>query len=120
MKGISLRFCARILITVRLVVFGLPLLIAILNWLWPLPLPLGQKGIAAALYHYRARLSSGSVFAPEFPRPVIILFNWAFGAIAFLILFKIALDIGALLIALVTWQPVHIPVAARVDVGRYP
>ncbi|KON63410.1 hypothetical protein KOEU_31200 [Komagataeibacter europaeus] len=56
----------------RLVVFGLPLLIVILNWLWPLPLPLGLKGVAAALvvvaalYHYWSRLSSGSIFAPEF------------------------------------------------------
>ncbi|MBL7234528.1 metallophosphoesterase [Komagataeibacter oboediens] len=107
----------------RLVVFGLPLLVVILNWLWPLPLPLGLKVIAAALvvvaalYHYWSRLSSGSVFAPEFPRPVVILFNWAFGAIAFLMLFQIALDIGALLVALVTWQPVRISVAARAAVG---
>ncbi|AZV37626.1 metallophosphoesterase [Komagataeibacter xylinus] len=107
----------------RLVVFGLPLLVVILNWLWPLPLPLGLKVIAAALvvvaalYHYWSRLSSGSIFAPEFPRPVIILFNWAFGAIAFLMLFQIALDIGALLVALVRWQPVRIPVGARAAVG---
>lgn len=107
----------------RLVVFGLPLLVVILNWLWPLPLPLGLKMFAAALmivaalYHYWSRLSSGSVFTPEFPRPVIILFNWAFGAILFLTLLQIALDFGALLVALVTWQPVHIPVSARGAVG---
>lgn len=107
----------------RLVVFGLPLLVVILNWLWPLPLPLGLKMFAAALvvvaalYHYWSRLSSGSVFTPEFPRPVIILFNWAFGAILFLTLLQIALDFGALLVALVTWQPVHIPVSAREAVG---
>ncbi|MCE2563728.1 metallophosphoesterase [Komagataeibacter sp. FNDCF1] len=107
----------------RLVVFSLPLLVVILNWLWPLPLPLGLKGLAAALvvvaalYHYWSRLSSGSVFAPEFPRPVVILFNWAFGAIAFLTLFQIALDLEALLVALVMWQPVHIPLAARMVAG---
>ena len=61
----------------RLVVFGLPLLVVILNWLWPLPLPLAAKMlgsvlvIVAALYHYWSRLSSGSVFAPEFPRPFV-------------------------------------------------
>ncbi|GAN87654.1 metallophosphoesterase [Komagataeibacter intermedius] len=107
----------------RLVVFGLPLLVVILNWLWPLPLPLGLKIPAAALvviaafYHYWSRLSSGSIFAPEFPRPVVILFNWAFGAIGFLTLLQIALDLGALLVALVTWQPVQIPVGARAVVG---
>ncbi|PHY95068.1 metallophosphoesterase [Acetobacter pomorum] len=107
----------------RLVVFGFPLLVVILNWLWPLPLPLGLKMFAAALmivaalYHYWSRLSSGSVFTPEFPRPVIILFNWAFGTILFLTLLQIALDFGALLVALVTWQPVHIPVGARGAAG---
>ncbi|ARW11523.1 metallophosphoesterase [Acetobacter ascendens] len=107
----------------RLVVFGLPLLVVILNWLWPLPLPLGLKitaaalVVVAALYHYWSRLSSGSVFAPEFPRPIVILFNWAFGTILFLTLLQIALDFSALLVALVTWQPVHIPVGARVAVG---
>jgi len=107
----------------RLVVFGLPLLVVILNWLWPLPLPLGVKVIAAALvvvaalYHYWSRLSSGSVFAPEFPRPFIILFNWAFGAILFLTLLQIGLDLGALMMALATWQPVHISVGARETIG---
>ncbi|WP_082247067.1 metallophosphoesterase [Acetobacter ascendens] len=107
----------------HLVVFGLPLLVVILNWLWPLPLPLGLKitaaalVVVAALYHYWSRLSSRSVFAPEFPRPIVILFNWAFGTILLLTLLQIALDFGALLVALVTWQPVHIPVGARVAVG---
>lgn len=107
----------------RLVVFGLPLLVVILNWLWPLPLPLGLKILAAtlvivaALYHYWSRLSSGSVFAPEFPRPLVILFNWAFGAILFLTLLQIALDLGALGVALATWQPLHVSVGAREAVG---
>lgn len=107
----------------RLVVFGLPLLIVILNWLWPLPLPLGVKLIAAALvvvamfYHYWSRLSSGSIFAPEFPRPVVVLFNWALGAILFLTLFQIGLDLGAVMIALATWQPLHISLGARETIG---
>lgn len=107
----------------RLVVFGLPLLVVILNWLWPLPLPLVLKFIAAALvvvamfYHYWSRLSSGSIFAPEFPRLVIILFNWALGAILFLTLFQIGLDLGAVIIALATWQPLHISVGARETIG---
>jgi uncharacterized protein len=107
----------------RLVIFGLPLLVVILNWLWPLPLPVGLKGlvaalvVVAALYHFWSRLSSGSVFAPEFPRSLVILFNWAFGAILFLTLFQIALDVGSLARALVSWQAVHISAEAREAVG---
>ena len=107
----------------RLVVFAIPLLVVILNWLWPLPLPLGLKVVAAglivvaALYHYWCRLSSGSVFAPEFPRPLIIAFNWAFGTLLFLTLFQLGLDLCALLIALVRWEPVHISTLARLGVG---
>ncbi|MBB2203411.1 metallophosphoesterase, partial [Gluconacetobacter tumulisoli] len=95
----------------------------ILNWLWPLTLPLWLKVPAAILllvasqYHFWSRLSSGSVFAPEFPRPLVILFNWAFGAILFLALFQIALDLVALMTALVRWRPVHIPDGARETAG---
>nr|WP_244974263.1 metallophosphoesterase [Gluconobacter cerinus] len=121
--GVSWCFHARRLIAVRLVVFGLPLLVVILNWLWPLPLPLAAKMlgsvlvIVAALYHYWCRLSSGSVFAPEFPRLFVVLFNWGFGAILFLTLFQIALDVGALVFALAEWQPVHISASAREAIG---
>jgi predicted MPP superfamily phosphohydrolase len=70
--------------------------------LWPLSLPLWGKGTLAILlliasqYHLWSRLSSGSVFAAEFPRPIIIAFNWAFGAIIFLALLQISLDLGML------------------------
>ena len=36
------------------------------------------------------------MFAPEFPRPVVIAFNMAFGAIFFLVVMQIALDLAAL------------------------
>ena len=42
----------------------------------------------ASQYHLWSRLSSGSVFEPEFPRPVVIPFNCAFGAIIFLALLQ--------------------------------
>ncbi|MFW7268184.1 metallophosphoesterase [Gluconacetobacter sp. Hr-1-5] len=104
-------------------IFALPCLIVILNWLWPLALPLWVKMPAAILllvasqYHFWSRLSSGSVFAPEFPRPLVILFNWAFGAMLFLALFQIALDLGALATALVRWRSVPIPDGAREAAG---
>jgi predicted MPP superfamily phosphohydrolase len=37
------------------------------------------------------------VFSPEFPRPVVAIFNWAFGAIVLLALLQLALDVGLLL-----------------------
>lgn len=104
-------------------VFGVPMLVVILNWLWPLPLPVAVKicgallVVVAGFYYDWCRLSSGSMFAPEFPRPLIILFNWAFGSIVLLTLFQIALDLGALMVALATWQPVSISTNARVFAG---
>lgn len=65
---------------------------------WPLPLKLGLTVLllGASQYHLWSRLSSGSVFAPEFPRPVVILFNGAFGALALATPMLLALDAAAL------------------------
>ena len=52
-------------------------MVVVTRFVWPLHLPLSVKCVAALLparsglpYHLWSRLSSGSVFAPEFPRPV--------------------------------------------------
>jgi hypothetical protein len=56
---------------------GLPLLLVVTRFVWPLHLPLSVKCVAALLllvasqYHFWSRLSSGSMFAPEFPRPIV-------------------------------------------------
>ncbi|KAB7649057.1 metallophosphoesterase [Polymorphobacter fuscus] len=70
--------------------------------------------LAASQYHFWSRLSSGSVFAPEFPREIVILFNWAFGAILLLAVLQLLLDAGALAAALAKRRMVGIP-----DVARY-
>ena len=69
--------------------------------------------IAASQFHLWSRLSSGSVFAPEFPRAVVILFNWAFGALLLLAVFQLILDLGALLTMLVRQTMVREPAALR-------
>lgn len=69
--------------------------------------------LVAAQYHLWSRLSSGSVFAPEFPRAVIILFNWAFGAILLLAAFQVLLDLGALATALAKQRLVRVPDGVR-------
>jgi predicted MPP superfamily phosphohydrolase len=53
--------------------------------------------LVGAQYHLWSRLSSGSVFAPEFPRPLVIIFNWMFGAIIILALLQLLIDAAVLL-----------------------
>lgn len=65
-------------------------------------MPFFLKGVIAVLlliasqYHLWSRLSSGSVFSPEFPRAIVIGCNWAFGAILLLAVFQLILDAGML------------------------
>lgn len=72
------------------------------RFIWPLELPLSIKIVVAVLalvalqFHRWSKLSSGSIFSPEFPRPVVALFNWAFGGIVLLVLLQLLLDGGLL------------------------
>lgn len=101
------------------VVFAVPALFVLARWLWPLPLPIWAKipagvlMLAASQFHLWSRLSSGSVFAPEFPRMVVILFNWAFGALVLLAVFQLVIDLGALLTMLVRREVIREPAALR-------
>ena len=69
--------------------------------------------LVASQYHLWSRLSSGSVFAPEFPRMIIILFNWAFGAMVLLAVLQLLLDLGALAAMLMHRAKVSVPDEAR-------
>lgn len=95
----------------------------ITRFLWPLSLPLPVKGAVAILllfcsqYHFWSRLSSGSVFSPEFPRWIVIAFNWAFGAIAMLAVFTLLLDATTLLVMVVDRHAVSVPDVVRYAVG---
>jgi hypothetical protein len=61
--------------------FSLPTLYVLARFVWPLPWAPGAKVtlaailLAASQYHLWSRLSSGSVFSPEFPRTLVLLFN---------------------------------------------
>lgn len=97
--------------------FSLPYVIVLVRWLLPLPIS-GRTKLAGAVvlalasqYHLWSRFSSGSVFSPEFPKSLIILFNWAFGAMLLLAVFQLLLDVGVLVVALV--QRRRVPIAAR-------
>ncbi len=97
----------------------MPALVVLARWLWPLPLPLWAKVPAALMmlgasqFHLWSRISSGSVFAPEFPRAVVILFNWAVGALLLLAVLQLVLDVGALLTMLVRREVVREPAGLR-------
>jgi uncharacterized protein len=97
--------------------------LVVTRFIWPLQLPLWVKGVLAVLvlvasqYHFWSRLSSGSVFSPEFPRVLIILFNWAFGAIILLALMQLVLDGATLLAMLVHGGRVSVPDDVRYAIG---
>jgi hypothetical protein len=94
-------------------------MVVVTRWLWPLSFPLVVRiGLALTLllasqFHLWSRLSSGSVFAPEFPRVVVILFNWAFGTIVLLCVLQLLLDLGTLVAMLIQRGRVSVPDAAR-------
>ena len=85
-------------------IFGLPWLVVTVRFLQPLPWHWSVKLLIAALllvvsqYHYWSRLSSGSVFAPEFPRPVVIGFNLLLGTLLLLFVLQLTADLAALLV----------------------
>ncbi len=86
-------------------------------------LPLWAKIAASVLlllasqYHYWSRLSSGSVFAPEFPRPLVVAFNWMTGAILLLAVLQLVLDAGTLVAMLAVRHVVGVPDDVRYAVG---
>ncbi len=84
-------------------IFGLPAVYVVASVLGPLPWPLIVKlGVAVAIlaasqFHYWNRLSSGSIFSPEYSRSLVILFNWTIGAMVLLAAVQAVVDLGSLL-----------------------
>lgn len=103
--------------------FSLPCLYVVLRFIWPMPWTRVAKVsvvlllILASQYHLYCRFSSGSVFSPEFPRGVVMLFNWAFGAILLMAVLQIIVDLGALLTMLIRRQSLTIPANVRYGLG---
>ena len=129
-------------------IFGLPACYVVARVLWPLPWPVAPKLLlaaailAASQFHYWNRLSSGSIFAPEYPRVLVILFNWSIGAVLLLAVLQVLLDVvslgsrllpgagwaipqawlyGAaslamLVAAVATWQAVRVPPLKDVEI----
>lgn len=71
-------------------------------WSWELKVLLALVLLIGSQYHYFSWLSSGSVFAPEFPRPLVIGFNVLFGTILLLAVFSLAIDATSLVVLALT------------------
>lgn len=103
--------------------FSLPWLIVATRFIGPLPWPWWVKVLLAVFllfasqYHLFSRFTSGSVFAPEFPRPLVIAFNLFFGAIVLLAAMQVVLDIVSILIFAVTWSFPVVPPEVRYTMG---
>ena len=101
----------------------MPCLVVVARFVWPLHLPISVRLAAAVVlvvasqFHFWSQLSSGSVFAPEFARPVVILFNWAFGAMLLLAPMQLLLDAGTLITMLIHGGSVSVPDGARYGLG---
>ncbi|OUM08470.1 metallophosphoesterase [Pseudomonas syringae] len=105
------------------VMFSLPCLYVIVRYLWPMPWTLSARMAVAGLlvlasqYHLYCRFSSGSVFSPEFPRGIVMLFNWAFGAILLLAVLQIIVDLGTVLTMLIRRRWLTVPAKLRYSIG---
>lgn len=105
------------------VVFSMPCLYVITRFVWPMPwAPAAKIAVAllmllASQYHLLSRISSGSVFSPEFPRYLVMLFNWAFGAVLLVAVLQIVVDLGTLRMALIRQNLVTVPAGLRYGIG---
>lgn len=101
----------------------LPLAYVAIRFVLPLSLPIWATLASVTVlavgsqFHLWNRLSSGSVFAPEFPREVVIVLNVLFGLLLFLAAFQLALDVGAGILGLGRGSWVTITPATRLAVA---
>ncbi|MGV1870362.1 metallophosphoesterase [Agrobacterium rosae] len=104
-------------------IFGIPWLVVVarfiqpLPWVWSVKIALGLILLVASQYHLINRLSSGSVFSPEFPRPLIIAINVLMGTILLLAMFQIALDVVSIIITPFKGHFPAVPVGVRYAMG---
>ncbi len=104
-------------------ILGFPWLVVLVRFILPLPWIWPAKALLAGLLLLASqqvllnRISSGSVFAPEYPRPLIIVLNFLFGATLLLAVFQIALDAVLAVLALVQGQFLAVPAEIRHAIG---
>lgn len=103
------------------VMFSMPCLYVLIRFIWPMPWALSSRLVAMLLlllgsqYHLYSRFSSGSVFSPEFPRPVVMLFNVVFGTILLIAVLQVIVDVATVLAMLIRRK--RLGIAPRVRYG---
>ncbi|MDQ0564138.1 putative MPP superfamily phosphohydrolase [Rhizobium mesoamericanum] len=104
-------------------VLGLPWLVVVIRfiqplpWIWPAKAMLAGVLLIASQHLVFNRISSGSIFAPEYPRPLIVAFNFLFGATVLLAVFQIALDVLSLIPLLLNGHFPVVPPMVRYVMG---
>ncbi|KEQ05279.1 metallophosphoesterase [Pseudorhizobium pelagicum] len=104
-------------------IFGVPWLIVAarfilpLPWSWALKIALAVLLLLVSQYHWFSRLSSGSVFSPEFPRPLILAFNLLLGAMLMLAVFQLVLDAVSLVLLAIKGSFPVVPAGVRYAIG---
>jgi len=104
-------------------IFGVPWLIVAarfilpLPWSWALKIALAVVLLLVSQYHLFSRLSSGSVFSPEFPRPLILAFNLLLGAMLMLAVFQLVLDAVSLVLLAIKGSFPVVPAGVRYAIG---
>lgn len=104
-------------------VFGLPCAYVVARFVLPLAWPAWATVaivvflVTGSQFHLWSRLSSGSVFSPEFPRIFVLAANVAFGTILFLALLQLAVDVVALAFSVAREAWVTIPTFLRLLIG---
>lgn len=95
----------------------------LLRFVLPLPWSVTAKILVAIVllvvsqFHLWSRLSSGSVFAPEMPRAIVIGFNVGFGAIVLLAVFQLTADVLRLPALLIGQGGFAVPAGVRYGMG---
>jgi len=67
---------------------------------WPrwAKISFGVLLLIGSQHHLYSRIAFGSMFLPEFPQPIVVAINVAFGVIFFLVWFQLAYDLIGLLL----------------------
>lgn len=105
------------------VILGLPWLVVVsrfllpLPWFWSAKIAIAVLLLVASQHLQINRLSSGSVFDPEYPRPLILAFNTLFGAMVLLAVFQLTLDAASLAIMLAQGRFPSVPAEIRYALG---
>lgn len=77
----------------------------------PIKILLALAILVGSQYHLACRLTSGSVFSPEMPRSVIVVFNCAFVSILMLFSLQLLFDLSRVAARLVSGVTLQVPVA---------